>query len=182
MACVVDIDPFRYDAGASWLNLLATVGNRFGPVPVERMPSPERLAEWLRHEGLAPAVPPTEVDLAAAYELRAALAHVVFALVDGEPVPVPALDLVQDVAARDRPARLSVTGDGLRAQPVRDPLARLARQAVDHLATPGPHHLRTCGDPDCTMAYLDPYGRRRWCGSGCGVRARVRAHRAKGSL
>jgi len=92
----------------------------------------------------------------------------------------PALDLVQDVAARDRPARLSVTPGGVRAGPVPDPLARLARQAVDHLAAPGPHRLRVCGDADCTMVYLDPYGRRRWCGSGCGVRARVRAHRERG--
>jgi predicted RNA-binding Zn ribbon-like protein len=180
MPLVTAIDPFRFDAGTPWLNLLATVGNRFSPAPVERLSTPERLAEWLDHEGLTPPVPPTEADLAAAYELRAALVHVVFALIDGEPVPVPALDLVQDVAARDRPARLSVAGDGLRAEPVRDPLARLARLAVDHLAAPGPHHLRVCGDADCTMAYLDPYGRRRWCGSGCGVRARVRAHRERG--
>ncbi|OLE29390.1 MAG: hypothetical protein AUG44_04370 [Actinobacteria bacterium 13_1_20CM_3_71_11] len=177
---VVAIDPFRYDAGTAWLNFLATLGSRFSPAPVERMPTPARLAEWLAHEGLAPAVPPGEADLAAAYELRAALAHVVFALVEGEPVPVPALDLVQDVAARDRPARLAVIGRGLRAAPVPDPLARLARQAVDHLAGPGPHRLRVCGDADCTMVYLDPYGRRRWCGSGCGVRARVRAHRERG--
>jgi predicted RNA-binding Zn ribbon-like protein len=177
---VAAAEPFRFDTGAPWLNFLATLGNRFGSAPVEHVPTPERLAAWLRHEGLAPAVPTTEADLAAAYELRAALAHVVFALVDGEPVPVPALDLVQDLAARDRPARLAVTGDGLRAEAVPDPLARLARQAVDHFATPGPHHVRVCGDPDCTMAYLDPYGRRRWCGRGCGVRARVRAHRARG--
>ena len=80
---VVAIDAFRYDAGTAWLNFLATLGSRFSPAPVERMPTPERLAEWLAHEGLAPAVSPGEADLGAAYELRAALAHVVFALVDG---------------------------------------------------------------------------------------------------
>jgi hypothetical protein len=143
----VATDPFRYDAGTAWLNFLATLGSRFSPAPVERMPTPQRLAEWLAHEGLAPAVPPGEADLAAAYELRAALAHVVFALIDGEPVPAPALELVQEVAGRDRTA-----------------LARLAGQALDHLAAPGPHQLRICADPGCTMVYLDPSGRRRRCG------------------
>jgi predicted RNA-binding Zn ribbon-like protein len=147
---VAGIDPFRYDAGTTWLNFLATLGGRFGPAPVERLSTPERLAEWLTHEGLAPPVPPGEADLAAAYELRAALAHLVFALIEGETVPAPALELVQDVAGQDRT--------------MRDPLARLARQALDHLAGSGTHHLRVCGDPGCTMVYLDPSGQRRWCG------------------
>src|SRR3982750_3696874 len=33
------VDPFRYDAGTPWLNLLATLGNRFSPAPVERLPT-----------------------------------------------------------------------------------------------------------------------------------------------
>jgi len=173
---------FRFDAGTPWLNLLATVGNRFGPAPVERIPTPARLSVWLRHEGLAPAVAATENDLAAAHELRAALAHVVFALIDGERVPAPALDLVQDLAAHDRPSRLSVVSRRLRAEPPphgRAALSRLARQAVDHLAGPRPYGLRACGEPACRMAYLDRAGRRRWCASGCGVRARVRAYRER---
>src|SRR5256885_2978971 len=136
---VVPIDAFRYDAGTVWLNFLATLGSRFSPAPVERMPTPARLAEWLAHEGLAPAVPPGEADLAAAYELRAALAHLVFALVEGEPGPVPALDLVQDVAARGPPARLAGIGGGPRAAPGPGPPAPLAPPGGAPPAAPRPH-------------------------------------------
>jgi predicted RNA-binding Zn ribbon-like protein len=173
----------RYDAGASWLDLLATVGDRFGPDPVERLVSPGRLGEWLAHEGLILDVPPKEADLGAALELRAALAHVVFALLDRAPVPQPAVELVQGYAARDRPTRLAVVAGELRAEPLPDggaALARVAREAVDHLAGPPRARLNACADPECRMVYLDPGGRRRWCAANkCGVRARVRAHRSR---
>ena len=56
-------------------------------------------------------------------------------------------------------------------------LARLARQAVEQLPDAA---LRACADDECRMAYLDPGGRRRWCApETCGVKARVRAHRAR---
>ena len=56
-------------------------------------------------------------------------------------------------------------------------LARLARQAVEQLPDAP---LRGCADDECRMAYLDPGGRRRWCApEKCGVKARVRAHRAR---
>jgi predicted RNA-binding Zn ribbon-like protein len=173
----------RYDAGAGWLDLLATVGSRFGPAPVECLDEPERLGQWLAYEGLAPAVPPTEIDLAAARELRAALAHVVFALLDGASMPSAALDLVQDYAARDRPPRLCGVGRELRVLPPDDAaaaLARVARQAVDQLAGPARGQLAACADEECRMVYLDPGGRRRWCAANrCGVKARVRAHRQR---
>ena len=41
-------------------------------------------------------------------------------------------------------------------------LARIARQAADHLAGPAAEHLATCGDHDCSMLFHDPAGRRRW--------------------
>jgi predicted RNA-binding Zn ribbon-like protein len=175
----------RYDSGAGWLDLLATVGGRFGSAPIEHLDGPERLAEWLAHQGLAPAVPPTEADLAAARELRAALAHVVFALLDGVSVPSAALDLVQDYAARDRPPRLRAVRRELRVLPPDDgtaALARVARQAVDQLAGPVRDQLGACADEECRMVYLDPGGRRRWCAANrCGVKARVRAHRQRAS-
>jgi predicted RNA-binding Zn ribbon-like protein len=173
----------RHDAGAAWLNLLATVGGRFGPAPVERLDSAERYTQWLAKERLLPAVPPKEADLAEARELRAALVHVTFALLDHEPVPGPAVELIGKYAERDRPPRLRVTANGLEALPLPDAsaaLARLARQAVDQLAGPARHQLAACADPQCRMVYLDPGGRRRWCAASlCGVKARVRAHRER---
>jgi predicted RNA-binding Zn ribbon-like protein len=56
-------------------------------------------------------------------------------------------------------------------------LARLARQTVEQLPDAP---LRACADDECRLAYLDPGGRRRWCSpETCGVKARVRAHRAR---
>jgi predicted RNA-binding Zn ribbon-like protein len=56
-------------------------------------------------------------------------------------------------------------------------LARLVRQAVEQLPDAP---LRACDDDECHLAYLDPAGRRRWCApERCGVKARVRAHRAR---
>jgi predicted RNA-binding Zn ribbon-like protein len=83
----------------------------------------------------------------------------------------------------DAPLELRRTGRRLavsRPATTRAALARLARQAADDLT--GPHHarLRACGDEECSGVFLDPTGRRRWCSDErCGVKARVRAHRAR---
>jgi Putative stress-induced transcription regulator len=49
---------FRFDCGATWLNLLATSGRTFSAHPVERIATPERLSEWLGHCELTPTEPP----------------------------------------------------------------------------------------------------------------------------
>jgi predicted RNA-binding Zn ribbon-like protein len=63
---------------------------------------------------------------------------------------------------------------------VSEALARLARQSIDDLTGPTRGRLRACGDDTCAGIFLDDTGRRRWCADErCGVRARVRAHRAR---
>jgi predicted RNA-binding Zn ribbon-like protein len=171
------------DTGAAWLDLLATVGSRFAPAPTERLDAPARLAEWLEAEGMSPPQPPGAAELAAARELREALASLALASLDGSPPAADAVAVLERHLAADRPPPLLATGSGLvrEAPPdVATALGWVARQAADHLAGPRAARLSACADPECRRLYLDPGGRRRWCSSGrCASRARVRAFRRR---
>lgn len=173
---------FRYDTGAPWLDLLATVGGAYGPDPVERLRGLPELVEWLEHQHLTPQAPPTEADVDAARQLRELLRPVVVAEVAGAPVPPSAPAELQRWLDRDVPPRPAVRDGRIVLAPpptVEAVLAGLARRAVEFLADPEHARLGACADDECHMAFLDPAGRRRWCASGlCGVRARVRKHRA----
>src|SRR5690606_11881764 len=173
----------RLDAGAAWLDLLASVGNAYGPEPVERLTGPGVVLRWLDHHGLTPEREPTDADVAAAKARRETLRPLALAVLDRTPVPPEPLRALQRWLDAAAPAR-AVERDG---RPALAPppttaaaLARVARQALEHLGGPQAQYLRACADDECRMAYLDPGGRRRWCAANrCGVRARVRAHRAR---
>lgn len=173
----------RLDAGAAWLDLLASVGNAYGTDPVERLTGPPVVQRWLDHHGLAAEVLPTDADVTNARALRETLRPLVLAVLDDAPVPAAQLEALQRWLDADVPLR-AVERAG-RPAPARPPtpavaLARVARQALEHLGGPQAEHLHACDDDDCRMAFLDPVGRRRWCAPDrCGVRARVRAHRAR---
>ncbi len=181
---MVDLHALRFDLGAAWLNLCGTLGAGYGAHPIERLTGPDRLAEWLAHEGLAPASGrPAEADVDRAKELRAALRSLARTTALGQrPDPASAATLNAFLAA-DEPVQVEPGGSGLEAVPPGTPaaaLARVARQAAEHLTGPEAAHLRLCADDECSGAYLDPTGRRRWCATErCGVKARVRAHRAR---
>jgi predicted RNA-binding Zn ribbon-like protein len=168
----------RFDTGAAWLDLLATRGHAYGGEPIERLNDLPALRAWLDHERLIPVAPVAEADVARVRALRETLRPLVLAVLDGdEPADVA---LLQPWLDADEPV-CAVVRDG---RPAAAPpstldaaLARLARQAVEQLPDAA---LAACADPDCRMAYIDPTGRRRWCSpQRCGVKARVRAHRAR---
>ncbi|WP_169510953.1 CGNR zinc finger domain-containing protein [Actinomycetospora chiangmaiensis] len=170
----------RFDTGAIWLDLLATVGSAYGPDPVDRMDSVELLRRWLQHEDLSPLATPGPDDVVRAHELRELLRPLGLAAAAGH-APDPAhVEALNAVLAHDTPIQL--TAD-LRAAPpatAADALTRIARQAAEHLCGPAAARLRTCDDHDCAMLYDDVTGRRRWCSAAiCGVRHRVRAHRSR---
>jgi predicted RNA-binding Zn ribbon-like protein len=177
-------DPaLRFDAGAPWLDLLATVGGAYGSAPTERLRGVPELAHWLAQERLTPQQHPTEADVAAARAVREALRPVVLAVLADQEVDAAALATLQPWLDRDEPLRV-VPEAGLPVveapRTVEVALARVCRQAVEHLAGPERAQLGACADDECHMVFLDPAGRRRWCSAErCGVRARVRAHRAK---
>lgn len=173
----------RFDTGASWLDLLATVGGAYGAEPVERLTDPPILQHWLDHHDLATGRPPTDADVASARALRETLRPLTLAVLDGAPVPTEPLRALQRWLDADV-ALHAIERDG-RPAPAPPPtpaaaLARVARQALEHLGGPHAEQLHACAADDCRMAFLDPGGRRRWCApERCGVRARVRAHRAR---
>ena len=188
--------PFRLDTGATWLNLLATRGSAFGRHPEERIPTPERFADWLAAVGLTPQAPVTDADLDLAHHLRETLRPLALSAATGhepsepsEPSQPPkpsehaAAALIAFLTAHDEPLRLAVSADppGLARPAPKDAaaaLGRVARQAADHLTGPERHVLKACPESDCRGVFADPDGRRRWCPSpACASRGRGRADR-----
>ncbi|GAA1896514.1 CGNR zinc finger domain-containing protein [Streptantibioticus ferralitis] len=174
---------FRLDCGATWLNLLATSGRTFSDRSVERIATAERLREWLERCELAPVTPPTARDVAAARRLREALRALAMATVTGDRPPAEvAARLEEFLAGRPDPVRLRAA-ERLSREPPPDAgaaLARIARQAVDHLTGPERGTLALCGEHDCRAVFANPGGRRRWCPApACASRGRVRALRAR---
>ena len=152
----------RYVAGTAWLNLLATLGHAYGEAPIER---------------LTPDAPLSAADVAAVVAFRETLRPLVLAVLDGRTPEVAPLQVWLDA---DEPLTAVVRDGRPAAAPpstLTAALARLARQTVEQLPDAP---LRACADDECRLAYLDPGGRRRWCSpETCGVKARVRAHRAR---
>lgn len=168
----------RFVTGAVWLDLLATRGHAYGAESIERLYDLPALQVWLDHEGLTPAAPLADADVARVKGLRETLRPLVLAVLDRE--DPPGVAVLQPWLDADEPLR-AVVRDG---RPAAAPpstldaaLARIVRQAVEQLPSAP---LAACADTECRMAYLDPTGRRRWCSpETCGVKARVRAHRAR---
>ncbi|MFD0385208.1 ABATE domain-containing protein [Streptomyces stramineus] len=118
-----------------------------------------------------------------ARELRETLRPLALAVTAGEPPPPgPAAELTRFLDAAPDPVRLVLTGRLLREAPptARAALARIARQAVDHLTGTERHTLAVCPEHDCRGVFTNPTGRRRWCPSpACASRGRVRALRER---
>lgn len=170
----------RYDTGAAWLDLLASVGSAYGPEPVERLSSVGLLAQWLDREGLSPVTPPGPDDLARAHELRELLRPLGLAAAAGHTPDPSHVESLNAVLAQDAPLRLTPELAVEAPPTAAEALTRVARQAAEHLAGPAAARLRTCDDHDCGLLFDDVTGRRRWCSAtGCGVRHRVRAHRER---
>jgi predicted RNA-binding Zn ribbon-like protein len=174
----------RFDSGATWLDLVATVGFAHTATPLERLYDLDRLREWLAGEDLLPTDDLTAADLGLVTTLRRTLRVLAEAAVGSAAPPKKALDQLNVVLADDVPVAVRVNRSGAltvrRPATVREALARVARQAAEQLAGPVAATLRTCADHDCSMVFIDPNGRRRWCSAEtCGVRNRVRAHRER---
>jgi predicted RNA-binding Zn ribbon-like protein len=174
---------FRFDGGATWLNLLATQGLSFGPHPVERLPDPQRLADWLAAVGLSPARAPVAADLDRTREVREALRRTAMSTLAEEPVRPEDVRLVQDLADAAGGVSARVVRGRLTARAPGSPeeaLGRIAQQALTQLTGPERAHLRECADVQCRWIFADPSGRRQYCPSpACGNRSRVRAYRAR---
>lgn len=162
-----------------------TLTERFG-APVERIPTPARLADWLREVDLAvDACSPD--DLAAAVELREAIHIAASAQAVGQPRPRDAIHVINGFSARG--GAVPVLAEGRRrwflGQPatVAAALGVVAADAIEILAGVRPGSLALCASPTCRAAFFDTSrGRtRRWCDMNtCGnheKKARLRARR-----
>ncbi|WP_202563334.1 CGNR zinc finger domain-containing protein [Agreia sp. COWG] len=178
---MTDTTSFRFDGGATWLNLMATRGQSFGPRPVERLSSLEAARSWLEQVGLAPADELSVDHLERLVALREALRVLAMAAVEGSE---PALDAVARVhreaeGLSDISRKLDRSGAGVAVQFA---LGLIAVQALVSLRGPDRLLLKQCAEADCRWVFLDTSGRRHWCPSaGCANRGRVRAHRARRS-
>jgi predicted RNA-binding Zn ribbon-like protein len=174
---------FPLDRGATWLNLLATRGNAFGRQPVERLDSPERLAEWLAVSELRPRRGVLAADLRAALEFRELLRAFAMPVVRGQaPAVAAATGLAGFVREHEEPLTLVTGGRARRPAPgtALAALARVGRQAAEHLTGPERRLLKICSEHDCQGVFADATGRRRWCPApACASRGRVRALRAR---
>ena len=184
------IDPpigaLRFDAGSLSLNLVATVGRRFGK-PIERLDSPARLRAWLIGVGLDVIGTPSTEELTHFQALREDIDRLFRDVLARRRAEAATLERVNATVAGSVPQlRATTTGvalaqsapGGRSLDPV---LALIAADAIRILAGSDRLALRSCDADDCRMLYLAHDRRtRRWCSSKrCGNRSRVAAHRAR---
>ncbi|SEE22093.1 CGNR zinc finger domain-containing protein [Ruania alba] len=168
----------------------ATLTERRGDA-VERIPTPQRLTDWLAVNGLA-VESCTTAQLARARELREAIHAAATAAAIDDELPASAVRVINDCSAqglaaailtpeRNRQWRLSSTSA------VEDALSVIAADAISIIAGERDGRLALCSSPTCQAAFFDTSRSRtrRWCDMNtCGNRhkkARFNANRRKKS-
>ncbi|WP_406689428.1 CGNR zinc finger domain-containing protein [Saccharopolyspora sp. ID03-671] len=165
----------------------ATLTERSGD-PVERVPTPQRLLDWLALHDLA-ANSCSAAQLDRARELREAIHAAATAAATGGPLPAPALQVINDRSARGRAAAV-LTPEGERrwqlgSSSVEDALSVIAADAVEIIAGERAGRLALCASPTCRAAFFDTSQSRsrKWCDMNtCGNRqkkARFNANHRK---
>jgi predicted RNA-binding Zn ribbon-like protein len=168
----------------------ATLTERRGDA-VERIPTPQRLADWLAVSGLAvDSCTPAQLDLAR--ELREAVHAAATAAATGEPLPAAAVRVINDRSEQGRAAAV-LTADGRRrwrlSSPsrVEDALGVIAADAIGIISGERDGKLALCASPTCRAAFFDTSQSRtrKWCDMNtCGNRqkkARFNASHRTGS-
>ncbi|WP_030723526.1 CGNR zinc finger domain-containing protein [Streptomyces sp. NRRL F-2580] len=149
---------------------------------VDLLGTPAAAEQWLVDRGLAPAdTGLAEMCASLLRSLREQVRALLAAHVAGLPAPVAALTAVNHALTR-APAASLLHWDSARglyreaahpvSQIVEHALAVLAADAADLLTGPDAERLTACGSTPCTR-YLLRHGRRHWCSTRCGDRARA---------
>ncbi|MEV0334243.1 CGNR zinc finger domain-containing protein [Nocardia sp. NPDC050717] len=166
----------------------ATLTERCGE-PVERIPTPQRLVDWLAVNGLSVASC-TVAQLESARELREAIHAAASAAAVGATLPSAAIQVINDRSIRSRAAAV-LTPEGTRvwrlgsAAGVDDALGVIAADAISILAGERDGRLALCASPTCRAAFFDTSQSRsrKWCEMNtCGNRqkkARFQANQRK---
>jgi predicted RNA-binding Zn ribbon-like protein len=186
------IRDLRFDGGGLALDLMATLGRRAGPAPVERLDGLPALRAWC--EGVGLRVPGEQTEgpagehlLADLRLLREAMYDVAVSDLRGSGPALPSVALVNECAHHALPPPRLATEPELTAEPAPLTGRQLCSLAArDLIALMGDaarrSRLRTCEAAPCGMLYLDDTagGRRRWCSMRtCGNRAKAARHRSR---
>jgi predicted RNA-binding Zn ribbon-like protein len=162
-----------------------TLSERRGD-PVERIPTPQRLVDWLAEYGLAvDSCTAAQLDLAK--ELREAIHAAATATAVQDALPASAVQVINEHSVAGRAAAI-LTPDGTRrwhltASAVEDALSVIAADAISIISGERDGKLALCAAPTCQAAFFDTSQSRtrRWCDMGtCGNRhkkARFNANR-----
>lgn len=165
-----------------------TLSERHGDA-VERIPTPQRLIDWLAVYGLAvDSCTGAQLDLAK--ELRESIHAAATAAAIQEALPASAVQVINDRSAQGR-ASAVLTPEGERCwrlgstSPVEDALGVIAADAISVIAGERDGKLALCASPTCRAAFFDTSQSRtrRWCDMNtCGNRqkkARFHANQRK---
>lgn len=189
--------------GSPALDFANTLDWRGRDEPVELLRGYEDLLHWAHDAGLLDATAARALQawcashrrsarraLAAAIEVREAIAAVFQARARGRPIPAAPLARLES-ACRDawRARTLAPQGRAGAAWTWRSPtpeperLAWAAALDAERILTGGgPGRVRECGDPQCGWLFLDTSRNRsrRWCSmEGCGNRSKARRFRRR---
>ncbi|WP_086798994.1 ABATE domain-containing protein [Streptomyces caniscabiei] len=144
--------------------------------------APARAEEWLVRRDLAPAgAGLAEVCATQLRSLREQVRALLASRVAGQPALPAAVAAVNDAMTRVPTASLLVWDEKsgpYRATPhpttaiVEHALAVIAADAADLLTSPDAARLTACASPPCNR-FLLKHGRRHWCSTRCGDRARA---------
>ncbi|WP_079053307.1 CGNR zinc finger domain-containing protein [Streptomyces phaeochromogenes] len=163
-----------------------TLSERRGDT-VERIPTPNRLVDWLAVSGLA-VESCTAAQLERAWELRESIHAAATAAASRAPLPASAVQVINDCSTQGR-AAAALTPEGNRewrlgpASSVEDALGVIAADAISIVAGERDGKLALCASPTCQAAFFDTSQSRtrRWCDMNtCGNRqkkARFNAHK-----
>ncbi|EHR51643.1 Zn-ribbon-like motif containing protein [Saccharomonospora marina XMU15] len=166
----------------------ATLTERRGDA-VERIPTPQRLVDWLAVNGLA-VESCTTAQLELARELRESIHAAATAAALQEALPAAAVQIINDRSIQGRAAAV-LTPEGDRrwqlssASRVEDALSVIAADAISIIAGERDGRLALCASPTCQAAFFDTSQSRtrKWCDMNtCGNRqkkARFNANRRK---
>ncbi|WP_211240666.1 CGNR zinc finger domain-containing protein [Hamadaea tsunoensis] len=169
---------FRLDNEVLAFRFTATVSDRSGGTPRERLTDPARLSLWLRSAGLD--VPgSSRQDLNDAVELREAIYRAGRAIATARDPDLQDVRVL-NAAATAGQAKAVLEGDSLhwmlsRTAAVRDALGVLATDAVRVYGTSDRSRVKCCEGKDCMGLFLDTSRgtNRRWCSMNtCGNRAK----------
>ncbi|MFI2289523.1 CGNR zinc finger domain-containing protein [Streptomyces niveus] len=145
-----------------------TLSERRGTA-VERIPTPQRLVDWLAVSGLTvDSCTPAQLDLAR--ELRESIHAAATAAAVQDALPAPAVRVINDRSAQGQAAAV-LTPEGERlwrlgpATRVEDALGVIAADAISVIAGERDGRLALCASPTCRAAFFDTSRSRtrRWC-------------------